>query len=404
MGIAGIIAEYNPFHLGHKFHLEYTKKTTNSHAIIAVVSGNFVQRGEPSLVNKWHKTMMALNNGIDLVIELPLVYSIASAESFAFGAVSLLDSLGVTDHLCFGCEIDNMPLLWRISMVLVEEPLEYKNSLHSLLKLGISFASAREKALEGYFKLKGEYFNTEELKQILTSSNSILGIEYLKSLIKLKSNIIPHIIKRVGSSYNSSNLSHISSATAIRKALLQDNKDIQNLKEYLPSSTYNLLSSLPKESLIFSHYMLPYLKYKAVHKEIVGIPGASEGLENKIHSNILSCQDYCEIIEKSKSKRYTTTRVQRILCNYFIGSEELANLSYMQKEPCPYARVLGFNAVGRQLLSDIKRKSNIPLITKIPKEQDDFLKLDILGTNSYSILDKNLRYNEDYYRSPLIVE
>ena len=223
MNITGIITEYNPFHNGHLYHLSEAKKNTNADAIVCVMSGNFVQRGGPAIIDKWKRTEMALNNGVDLIIELPTYYAVSSAEFFAKGSVSILHHLGVVNNLFFGSECGNVDKLTAISKILVNEDSELKSLIKEHLAKGDTFAKAREKSLI-------EYLKDEEINKIVTSSNNILGIEYIKSILRLNSNISPSTLKREGSNYNDKKLSNsFSSATAIRE-LLKNKNSLENKK------------------------------------------------------------------------------------------------------------------------------------------------------------------------------
>ena len=214
--ITGIITEYNPFHKGHEYHLQNAKSDTNANGIVCVMSGNFMQRGIPAIIDKWKRTEMAIKNGVDLVLELPTVYSLSSAEYFAFGSVSLLNSLGIVDNLYFGSEEGSISILESISKTLVNEPLVYKNFLKSNLNLGLPFHLSRANALN-------EYLNSNDVLNVLCNSNNILGIEYIKALLKLQSQITPRTLKRKGASYNDSDLSSsYPSATSIRKHLKEN--------------------------------------------------------------------------------------------------------------------------------------------------------------------------------------
>ena len=262
MKISGIIVEYNPLHNGHVFHINKTKELTNSDLIIAVMSGNFNQRGIPSIIDKWTKTKLALQNGVDIVLELPSIYALSSAEFFSYGAVSLLNSLGVVDSLCFGSEAGDITLLETIAEVLVHEPNDYKALLRRELDKGLLFPKARSLALVEHLVNKTDY-DKYYLEEQLNSSNNILGIEYIKSLKRLNSSIKPYTIKRQGGSYNSENLNEIfSSATSIRR-VLSANQDILNLNHHVPESVYKELLSLHNKNYIFSfeNMMYPYIRY-----------------------------------------------------------------------------------------------------------------------------------------------
>ncbi|MEG0306907.1 MAG: nucleotidyltransferase [Clostridium sp.] len=405
MKISGIIVEYNPFHNGHLFHINKTKELTNSDLIIGVMSGNFNQRGIPSIVDKWTKTKMALNNGVDIVLELPAVYSLSSAEFFSFGAVSLLNSLGIVDSLCFGSEIGDIDLLNKISTILVDEPISFQNILKSELDKGNLFPKARSMALIQYLTDKTPH-SEEYLTEQLNSANNILGIEYIKSLKKLNSNITPYTLKREGGSYNSTILNNIfSSATSIRKTLKSE-ASISSLKNHIPKTVYDEFTTLRNDNYTFpfDNMMYPYIKHKAltsVKNNFELIPDASEGLHNKILKSLENSSSYEECISMIKSKRYTYTRISRILCQYFLGFQEYDTLS-MRNSPSPYCRILGFTNHGSSALKSMKTNSNIPIYSKIPKDSNPFLKLDLQCTKGYSILNPSIRPNEDYLTSPII--
>ena len=243
--VLGIIAEYNPFHNGHLHHLIESKKITNSDYTIAIMSGNFTQRGEVSIVDKWEKTRMAINNGIDLVIELPTLYAISSAENFASGAIKILNSLGIVDFLSFGSESNDISLLDDIANVLAFEPAQYKTLLSHELARGESFPKARENAVMMYLN------DVRRFANVLSSPNNILGIEYLKSLKRQKSKIQPITIKREGAKYNDTKVPHNSryaSATAIRN-LCKSTDDITPLQKFIPETSFDILEETSIEKL-----------------------------------------------------------------------------------------------------------------------------------------------------------
>ena len=396
MKIVAIISEYNPFHNGHKYHIDMVRKDLNPDAVVAVMSGNFVERGEAALLNKWYRAHAALSSGIDLVLELPCIYSLSSAEFFSFGAVSLLNSLNSIDYISFGSECGDTKVLERIARVLVEEPNAYKVLLKEALDKGLSFAKSREIALKGF--LKEENFN-----DILEKSNNILGIEYVKSIIRLNSKIKFHTIKRTGSSYNDNNLyNSFSSASAIRKAL-KDNESLDLIGENIPSESFKIIKDNLENLTLSNDSMVNYLKYKLFNNaKIEKIPEVSEGLHNLIYKSIESSCTFEEIIKKCKSKRYAYTKLSRILCQYFIGFENFDTFS-MRKSPCPYARVLGFNGKGQRALKEIKKNTSIPLVTKIPKEISPVLALDIESTKTYNLINKATSWNDDFLLKPIIL-
>lgn len=387
--VLGVIAEYNPFHNGHFYHLENSKKLTNCDYSVAIMSGNFSQRGSTSLVDKWQKTKMALLSGIDLVIELPVLYSISSAENFADGAIKILNSLGIVDFISFGSESDDLYILDKIANILYSEPKEYKDFLSFYLKNGASFPKAREYAL-----LK--YVDDDDCSNIISSPNNILGIEYLKALKKYNSSIRPVCIPRFKSEYNSNSFSeNIASATAIRN--LVKNKDFDIIKDLVPSQTYSILM----ENINNGHFVpdlnifekeIIYILRKMSIEEIANLPDVSEGLEFVINSAVNVCNRLTDLLSLVKSKRYTQTRLQRIFLYALLGiTKDDMNIS---KNNLPYVRVLGFNENGKRLVSEISKKgSEIQLVTSVKKFVDfnsnsilkQLLDIDIFATNVYSI-------------------
>ena len=399
MKVTGIITEYNPFHLGHKLHLESAKKNTNCDGIVCIMSGNFMQRGMPALIDKWNRAKIAVLNGVDLVIELPLVYSISSAEGFAQGAVKILNSTNIIDYLYFGAEHDNLKDLCLISKILFDHNHEYTNLLKIELSKGLPFHSARSNALNN---ILGKDFTN-----ILNNSNNILAIEYIKALYKYNSQIEPKLLKREGALYNEKNLiTKYPSATSIRNALYLDN-NIDKLKDSLPIETFDYLNRLNKSNykFVFSEDTFDYLKFKILTcgNNLSNIPEATEGLDNKIIKEIVNSNSLDELILNIKSKRYTYTRISRILTSFFIGLENY-DVNSICDNSKPYIRPLAFNDVGRKLLKEIKTNSDVPIITKIPKKNNNMmLNLDLLGTKAYSILNSSISPYDDYLKSPYYI-
>lgn len=399
MNLTGIITEYNPFHLGHKHHLKNAIKDTNADGIICVMSGDFMQRGTPAIIDKYTRAKIAVLNGVDLVLELPLIYSLSSAENFAFGGVKLLNSLNCVNNLYFGSESGNIDDLFKISKFLSFESCEYKELLKNELKKGIPFHIARTNTLENIFP-------NDNISEILSNSNNILAIEYIKSLIKLNSNIKPFTLKREGSNYNDENLSKtFSSATSIRK-FLKETGNIKCLKNSIPLETYNELETLFNENynFVFEDSMFKFLKYKILTNDynLKNINDLSEGLDNKIKKEILNANSIDELILNIKSKRYTYTRINRILTSFFIGLENF-NLNDIKNYDFNFIRPLALNSNGMKILKEIKSNSNLKILNKIPKHiNDDILKINLLGTMAYSNLNSSISPIEDYLKTPYI--
>lgn len=304
--VLGIVAEYNPFHNGHMYHLEKAKEESGAQYTICVMSGNFVQRGNTSILNKWKKAEMAILNGIDLVIELPTIYSVSSAESFSMGAIKILESLKIVDAISFGTETEDFAALNNISSIVYEEPKRYKELLNKELKKGVSFPKARENALMLYLNDNRRYNN------ILNSPNNILAIEYLKALKKIKSTIQPFPIKREKVYYNDNTIvDEFASATAIRN-LLRD-KQFSEIRKVVPRSTYEILckeSEIGNIVLNLSNYekQIIYNLRKMSVSEIADLPDVNEGLEHSIKNAASFCNNINSLLNVVKTKRYTRNK------------------------------------------------------------------------------------------------
>lgn len=402
--VLGIIAEYNPFHNGHLYHLKESKKATGAEYTVAIISGNFTQRGSTSIIDKWKKTEMALQNGVDLIIELPVLYSISSSENFAEGSIKILNSLGIIDFLSFGSETSDIKILNNFANILYDEPKEYKKILSNYLDTGLSFPKARENALLEYIK-NSEDVNTnfDNYKNILSSPNNILGIEYLKALKKYKSSIKPVCIKRSIADYNSSDISintSIASATAIRELI--KNKNFNTIKTVMPEKSYSILADCINSGCIIPDLNcfekeIIYVLRKMSIEEIANLPDVSEGLEFLIKKAVNSCNTLTELLNTIKSKRYTITRLQRILL-YALLDISKKDMKLSKEVDSPYIRILGFNDNGKKLISKIMDKNpNQPLITSVKKFVDNnsnaslqtMLNKDIFATNVYSLGFKN---------------
>ena len=388
--VLGIIAEYNPFHNGHLYHIAKSKQETSAQFVVAVISGNFVQRGNTSIVNKWTKARMALLNGVDLVIELPTIYSISSAENFAEGAIKLLNSLGVVDTISFGMETNDISTLNNIANVLYNEPKEYITMLSHELKKGNSFPKARENALLLYLNDIKRYAN------VLSGSNNILGIEYLKAMRKTKSTIIPIGIKREKVLYNDKYIvDEFASATAIRKMLMT--KQLNDISKVMPRSSYLLLG----EELKKGHYVIDISRFekeiiynlrKMSAEDIAKLPDVSEGLENSIKNAADSCNTLTDLINIVKTKRFTQTRIQRILLYSLLGIDK--KQMETSRKIVPYARVLALNNKGKELISEMMNLNpKLNIVTSVKKYIDtvanknlkEMLETDILATNIYTL-------------------
>ena len=352
--------------------------------------GNFVQRGNTSIVDKWAKAKMALCSGVDLVLELPTIYSVSSAENFAEGAIKVLESTGIVDTISFGMEANDLAILNNIANVLYNEPKEYVTILNHELGRGLSFPKARENAVLMYLNDIKRYAN------VLASSNNILAIEYLKALKRLKSKLLPMGIKRQKVLYNDEFIvDDFASATAIRRMISRAQFD--DIAKVMPRSSYILLAQeIRKGHFVidlskFQREILYRLRTMSI-EEIKDIPDVSEGLENAIKNAADSCNSIIDLVNIVKSKRYTETRIQRILIYTLLGITK-KNME-TSKKVTPYLRVLGFNNKGKELISEIMKKNpKTNLVTSVKnfldttknKNLKEMLLKDIEATNIYTL-------------------
>lgn len=363
MKTIGIICEYNPFHNGHIYHINKIKEMFPDSTIVLVMSGNFTERGDTSIINKWDKTDVALNNGIDLVIELPFVFATQSADIFAYGACSILNYLKV-DYLVFGSESGDIDMLKNIANI--QNTNEYDNLVKKYLDEGVNYPTALSKALS---KLG---FNN------IDKPNDILGISYIRELNKLNSNIIPLTIKRTND-YNDKNLNNnITSATSIRENIKE--KDISN---YVPNNELKYLN----DKLYFIEDYFPLLKYKILSdiNNLAIYQTVDEGIEKRIKKVIYNSNSYEELINNIKSKRYTRNKIKRMLLHILISftKEDAKNMKKIE-----YIRVLGFNKKGQKYLNTIKKSINIPIYTNFNKNLEYELK--ITSIYDINLIDKEI--------------
>lgn len=364
MAVLAIIAEYNPFHYGHLYHLEQSKKATGADVTLCVMSGNFMQRGEPALVDKWLRAKMAVENGIDLVLELPFVFACNHAEYFAKGAVDLLSRLGCVDYLSFGSEDGKLTSLQNAAKDLTDEPPALSALISKYAGQGLSYPRARAQAMEA--------FAGREAAEVLRSPNNILAIEYLKQLKLMDSNIRPLTVKRYGTGYHDYQFSgNIGSATAIRHALAEGKK-LDQLADFLPAPTFAEL--VEQQDALSSSWQpfMPLLRYRiltAGTDRLAEMVSASEGLENKVWKSVRLAQDEQELMAAVKSKRYTATKIQRLFTHILLDFNKTDFAQILEKK-INYGRVLGFNHKGAELLKQIKKTgcSDLPLLTNINRE------------------------------------
>lgn len=379
MNVTGIIAEYNPFHRGHKYQINYCRKELQADYVIVVMSGDYVQRGTPALLPKHLRAEMALRCGADLVLEMPVSVSTASAETFAMAGVSILDNLHVVDQLCFGSEYGEVSALQELAAVLVKEPKEYRVLLKFFLSEGLSFPAARSQALIEYFKdphhFEGDDFDgiltplLNQIVQILNLPNNILGIEYCKALLRLDSSIRPVTLKRQGMGYHEHMISspekygteNYASASAIRYTLKEDPSSLQFTNE-LPEPAADILkSAVSRNAFLLENdfsLLLSYCLLNETPETLVQYADVSRDLAARIINQRNQFENYTQFTELLKTKEVTYTRVQRALLHTIL------RIKGQLPHEVPYARVLGFRKNSSALLKAIKQQSSIPVITK----------------------------------------
>ena len=369
MKIAGIIAEYNPFHNGHKYHIEKTREITGADGIVAVMSGNFVQRGDAAICDKFSRAAMALNGGADLVVELPCVFACSSAEIFARGGVGLLESLGC-DCIAFGIEDENIDELKEVALYLKNSDENFKNRLNSVMKTGKSYPRAL-----------AEVLGTD----VIDTPNNVLAIEYLKALETME----PFGIKRSGSMHDGEG-----SASDIRRKI-QLGEDANHL---MPDYSKNILKSAHRADKKVLESLALYKLRTIGEEELENVPDVTEGLENRIIDAAKKAESLEELCELIKTKRYTMARIRRIIINSLIGTKKE---DVMQKPQ--YIRVLGMNKRGMKILSDLRDKTDIPIITKTADAKScRMLELDIVASDVYSVL-CGVRGGRDFLTPPIIL-
>lgn len=429
MKVNGIIAEYNPFHNGHLYQLAESRRLTGADYTIVVMSGDFVQRGAPAMLDKHIRARMALLGGADLVLELPVLYAVSSAEQFAAGAVALLDRLGVVTHLCFGSECGDPDVLGRIAAYLLEEPDSYRSHLQLFLRQGHSYPAARARALSLHaVRTDDDAAFSEDWARVLSSPNNILGIDYIKALKKRKCPITPVTVRRIGAGYHDCELQdgrdtpilqpdgaqqiphastmqqhaqgsfaassvQPSSARAIRQAL-RNGVFPEQLRLYLPESSAQLLEDClsakkcvqPDDFSSILYYKLLMQKEQGYENYLDVSSALSDRIRNKL-GEFTGWESFCDIL---KTKEVTYTRISRCLLHILLGIEKSHLELALSLDHAPYARMLGFRRSAAPLLGAVKAHSSIPLLAKLadaqsilPADADRMLRQDIYASHIY---------------------
>ncbi|TLS37644.1 nucleotidyltransferase [Pseudalkalibacillus caeni] len=383
MKAAGIIVEYNPFHNGHFYHLQETKKHSNAEVIVAVMSGYFLQRGEPALVDKWTRTKMALQNGADIVVELPYAFATQKAEIFAGGAVSILDSLFVSE-LVFGSEEGKIDPFLNTVTLLDDQRAEYDSLVKEYIHKGHSYPKSTSLAFQ---ELKGTNHCAD-----LSQPNNILGYHYVKAIHDQNSSIKPETVLRTKAGYHDAEFSDasIASATSIRKKLLFEKEPIGSVESYLPERSFIHLKHFIKQYQFLHGWnrLFPYLKYRlltAGRQELSAVYEAEEGLENRLVECVRTAASFEEFMEHVKTKRYTWTRLQR-LCVHVLTNARKSDMSpALETGKASYIKLLGMSKSGQEYLGTIKKRSRLPIISNQNQYEDPFIQLDRKAADCYAL-------------------
>ena len=393
MKVVGIVAEYNPFHNGHKYQIDKIRTETGADYIIIAMSGNFLQRGIPALCNKFTRAEMALRCGADLILEIPTIWATASAEYYAQAGVSLLASTGILTHLCFGAETDNLDALLQISSILKEEPEVYRTSLMNALRCGNSFPVARKQALMDTLLL----FPSEKLDEILDNPNNILALEYLKAL---PDSIEPILIKREGAGYHDTEIhTAFPSASAIRKAVFDStdkNFSFDALSNAMPKESFVLLKNAYENNQLLTtndfSESLGYCLLTQYDKGFASYADCNLDFSNKIKKAINDYTFFEAFIDNLKTKDMTYTRVSRCLLHILLGIKQSDYTLGRTIGITPYLRILGFQKESSSLLSEIKKVSRAPLISKVADAKD------LLSSEAYTFFEKDVFASNMYYQ------
>ncbi|OZI12371.1 hypothetical protein CEW92_07825 [Bacillaceae bacterium SAS-127] len=377
MKTVGIVVEYNPFHNGHLYHAQKARETANADVVIAVMSGHFLQRGEPALIHKWARTRMALQNGVDLVVELPYAFSTQKAEFFSFGAISILKELAC-DSFCFGSENGQVePFLDTLETIKSASPA-LNPLIHSYMKEGYSFPKAQTLAREQLFH--------DSLPLDLSMPNNILGYHYVQANDRLTKPMQPLTIKRQQAGYHDESLAFdsIASATGIRKEIA-DSKHVSTIERFVPESTLTELTQYYHEHHIFHSWNMywPLLKYRLLSasiEELQSIYEITEGIEFRLKETARHATSFIDFMERVKTKRYTWTRIQRMLAHILTNTtkEEMKEAMASVR----YIRLLGMNGRGREYMKSIKKELSLPLIARVAAHKE-LLALDMKASDVY---------------------
>ncbi|MDP4085709.1 MAG: nucleotidyltransferase [Bacillota bacterium] len=401
MKALGLIVEYNPFHNGHSYHLQTAKELVNAEIVIAVMSGNFLQRGEPALLSKWFRTKMALLGGVDIVFELPYSFATQKAEVFANGAISILDAAGC-ESLCFGSESGDIHSFQHTIKYIGDHHDQYEKAINKNIKTGVSYPKALSLAYN-------EVANFNGLVN-LSVPNNILGIQYMQAIKKQNSSIEVFTIKRKNADYHDLKFSSetIASATSIRKAIFSK---VDQIEQYVPTTTNELLKQYLVLYGSFHHWenYWPYLQFRILQtspQELREIYEVEEGIENRLIAASLTSLSFQEFMEKIKTKRYTWTRLQRI-CTHILTNSKKIEMNTNQ-EKATYLRLLGMTQNGREYLNKMKKHFQLPIVSRLASYKSKEIELDIRAGKMYSFgLTNNFArqalINQEFSQPPIFI-
>ncbi|MBB6636628.1 nucleotidyltransferase [Cohnella thailandensis] len=409
MRTVGIVVEYNPLHNGHLYHIQQSRKITGADAVVAVMSGHWLQRGEPAIADKWARAEMALRAGCDLVLELPVAYSSQPAQWFAYGAVAVLQATGIVDTLCFGSESGDLETLVRIASILSDEPEEVGAELGRLLKEGLPYPSAYAEAVRLHLRRTGRELDADFR---LDQPNHTLGLHYLLALRQLGSPIVPYSIRRERSDYSQKSITDasIASATALRE-LLSRSGDLGELAPYVPPSTLDILrreAEAGRFPVTWESFSRPLFHLLAQMDEsrLASFAEATEGLEFRLRRSLseLASDSVEELIARLKTKRYTRTKLQRLLLRVLLGHTKDELNAAALASGVRYVRVLGFTERGRQLLRRMKKAAAVPVIHSAAGDEWPYLRMDARAGAVYALAFRDNRLQDgrrDYSQPPI---
>ena len=388
MKICGLITEYNPFHNGHIHHMKEARELTGADYLVVVMSGNFVQRGTPAIIDKYERARMALDGGADLILDRPTLFSTASAEVFATSAVNLLNQLGCVEYLCFGTELGTLEPLNMIADVLNREPRDFSEDIRAMIHTGMNYPAARSMALENYFSGR-----IDNLSTILESPNNILGIEYLRALKRLGSHMKPFTIRRWATEYHGhTTYEDVASATALRNMLYEED-GLQRITPFVTPYTAREFAlqygiSTPVRANDFSQILQYRLETEKEH--LTDYYDFSQDLADRVNNLLPDVYIFKEWAQALKTKTYTRTRINRALLHLILNIREEDILPYREEDYCMYAKILGFRSTALPLLSEIKENTALPIISKMADARNmltplamKLLKFDVDSTNIF---------------------